>query len=456
MNIGQVEEMREFFKSGATRAYGFRLAQLKKLRAAIDAFEKELFGALHADLRKSPEESWVTEIGLVRTELSAAISRLKKWMKPRRARTNLLNFPSKSYVMAEPLGVVLIIGPWNYPFQLTLNPLIGAIAAGNCAVIKPSEYTTATSSVIGKLLRETFEPRYVSILEGEGAAVIPPLLNSFTFDHIFFTGSTGVGRQIYKMAADRLVPVTLELGGKSPCVVEEDANIRVAARRIAITKFTNAGQMCVAPDFVVVHNSRKKEFLTELQNSVNHFFGEDPMNSYSYCRIINEKQFDRLKALLNSGKLVFGGKTDRENLLVEPTVLTDVSLSSPLMQEEIFGPVLPVFGFNTKEEALELVQAHPDPLAFYIYTESRQREKQWISQVPAGGSCINNSSWHLTNHHLPFGGRGKSGTGSYHGKYSFDTFSHLRAVMRTPSWFDPNIKYPPFNGRLKLFKKLIR
>ena len=455
-DIGRLEEMRLFFKSGETGSYEFRIAQLRKLRTAIDTHEEELFGALHSDLRKSPEESWVTEIGMVRAELRVAISRLKSWMKRRRVRTNLLNFPSKSYVIAEPLGVVLIIGPWNYPFQLTLNPLIGAIAAGNCALIKPSEFTPATSAVIGKMIRNTFDPRYIEFLEGDGATVIPPLLNSFTFDHIFFTGSTSVGRQIYKMAADRLVPVTLELGGKSPCIVENDANVRVAARRIAITKFSNAGQMCVAPDFVMVHESRKTEFLEALRKSVRDFFGEDPMHSYSYCRIINDKQFGRLAALLETGTRVFGGRTDRENLLIEPTVLTDVSASSSLMQQEIFGPILPVFSFSRKEEVLELLQAHPDPLAFYVYTESRQKEREWIRLVPAGGSCINNSSWHLTNHHLPFGGRGKSGSGRYHGKYSFDTFSHHRAVMRTPSWFDPNIKYPPFKGRLNLFKKVIR
>jgi aldehyde dehydrogenase (NAD+) len=456
MNIGQLEEMRRFFQLGSTHSYEFRITQLKRLKDALLSNEKELFAALQADLRKSPEESWVTEIGMVIAEINVAISRLKKWMKPRRVATNLLNLPSRSYILPEPLGVVLIIGPWNYPVQLLLNPLVGAIAAGNCSVLKPSEFTPAVNGVIRKIISEKFPPGYISFVEGEGSAVIPPILKNFTFDHIFFTGSNTVGKEIYKMAAERLVPVTLELGGKSPCIVEEDANIKVAARRIAVTKFSNAGQMCVAPDFVLVHEKRKSEFLSELQKSLLAFFGEDALESYSYCRIINRRQFDRLRAYGNSGKIVFGGRSDEKRLLMEPTVVTDVVASDALMNEEIFGPILPVISFTSREQALAIINRHPDPLSFYIYTSDSRTEKEWMKLVPAGGTCINNSSWHLTNHNLPFGGRGNSGTGHYHGKYSFETFSHLRAVMKTPTWFDPNIKYPPFKGRLNLFKKVIR
>jgi aldehyde dehydrogenase (NAD+) len=456
MNIGQLEEMRRFFQLGSTGSYDFRISQLKKLREALLSSEKDLYAALQDDLRKSPEESWVTEIGMVISELNVAISKLKKWMRPRRVATNLLNLPSRSRIIREPLGVVLIIGPWNYPVQLLINPLVGAIAAGNCAVLKPSEFTPSVNRVIGKMITENFESGYITLLDGEGAAVIPPLLKAFTFDHIFFTGSTTVGREIYKLAAERLVPVTLELGGKSPCIVEEDANIRVAARRIAVTKFSNAGQMCVAPDYVLVHKSKQDKFLEELQKSVRDFFSGDPMNSYSYCRIINARQFDRLLAYMQSGKVEFGGKTDRVRLLMEPTVITGVSPDQPVMNEEIFGPVLPVIPFSSAEEALSIIKRHPDPLSFYVYTGDRRREKEWIRLVPAGGTCINNSSWHLTNHNLPFGGRGNSGMGRYHGRFSFETFSHLRAVMKTPTWFDPDIKYPPFKGRLKFFKKVVR
>ncbi|WP_276504352.1 aldehyde dehydrogenase [Terrimonas pollutisoli] len=452
----QLADSRQFFESGATTAYEFRKTQLVKLKTAIVNHEQALYKALNDDLKKSPEESWVTEIGFVLAEINNALRNLKRWMEPERVATNLVNLPSSSKVMKESLGVVLIIGPWNYPFQLLINPLVGAIAAGNCVVLKPSESAPATAAAIKKIVEETFEPSYILYVEGEGATVVPHMMKSFVFDHVFYTGNTVVGQMIYKMAAENLVPVTLELGGKSPCVVEDDADIKVAARRIAVAKFSNSGQMCVAPDYVLVDASKKDELIAALKSSIINFFGERPEESYSYGRMINEKQFNRVLNYLSQGTVEHGGRVNKETLFIEPTILTNLSTDSAVMQEEIFGPVLPVISFANTVEAKAIIRLNPNPLAFYIFTSSKKKEKEWLESVSFGGGCVNNSSWHLTNHHLPFGGRGFSGTGNYHGKYSFDTFSHKKAVMKTPTWVDPNIKYPPFDGRLALFKKLIR
>jgi aldehyde dehydrogenase (NAD+) len=456
MLLQSLNALGSYFKSGITKSYTFRKEQLKQLKKSILSHEQDLYEALYADLKKSPEEVWATETGMVMAELNTAIKNLRNWMEPERAGTNLLNMPSGSRVMKEPLGVVLIIGPWNYPFQLLINPLIGAIAAGNCVVLKPSEFAPATETVMKKIIEDVFSKEYILYVQGDGVTVIPEMMNNFSFDHVFYTGSTAVGKIIYKMAAERLVPVTLELGGKSPCVVESDANISVAARRIAMTKFSNAGQMCVAPDYLLVHDSVKDKLVEALKASALKFFGDKPEESYSYGKIINEKQFNRIAGYLSQGKIVYGGRTNKEKLFIEPTILTDVSMNGSIMKDEIFGPVLPVISFNTMEEAKAIIDNHPNPLAFYIYTSSNKKEKEWLEAVPAGGSCVNNSSWHLTNHNLPFGGRGFSGTGCYHGKYSFETFSHKKAVMKTPTWFDPSIKYPPFKGKLKLFKWIIK
>ena len=456
MLLTSLQHLRDHFHSGITKEYGFRKEQLKKLKGSILKHEQALYEALYTDLKKSKEETWVTETGLVISELNAAIKNLRQWMQPEDVETNLLNLPSSSKILKEPLGVVLIIGPWNYPFQLLINPLIGAIAAGNCAVLKPSEFAPATESVMKNIIEDVFSPEYILYVQGDGATVVPEMINYFAFDHVFYTGSTLVGKIIYKMAAEKLVPVTLELGGKSPCVVENDANIKVAARRIAMTKFSNAGQMCVAPDYVLVHASVKEKFIGAIKETVNTFFTANPEQSYNYGKIINKKQFNRIISYLSNGKIIFGGRTNEQQLYIEPTLLDNVNIHDAVMNEEIFGPVLPVVSFNTKEDALKIIEQHPNPLAFYIFTSSNAKENEWLNSVAFGGGCVNNASWHLTNHNLPFGGRGFSGTGSYHGKYSFDTFSHKKAVMKTPTWFDPSIKYPPFKGKLKLFKWVIR
>jgi aldehyde dehydrogenase (NAD+) len=455
-DIPRLEKLKHYFNSGGTKPYSFRKDQLKKLKTSILNHEQDLYDALYADLKKNPEETWVTETGMVISELNAAIKHLHRWMAPERKGTNLLNLPSSSKVLREPLGVVIIIGPWNYPFQLLINPLIGAIAAGNCVVLKPSEFAPATDAVMKKIIEDVFPPEYILYVQGDGATVIPAMMNNFAFDHVFYTGSTVVGKIIYKMAAEKLVPVTLELGGKSPCIVESDANLKVAARRIAMPKFSNAGQMCVAPDYVLVQESVKDKFIDTITNVVKEFYGDKPEQNYNYGKIINEKQFDRIKNYLVNGRVVFGGRTDRQQLFIEPTLLDGVTMNDAVMKEEIFGPVLPVISFKKKEDALKIIEQHPNPLAFYLFTGSSDKEKDWLNSVAFGGGCVNNASWHLTNHHLPFGGRGFSGTGNYHGKYSFDTFSHKKAIMKTPTWFDPAIKYPPLKGRLKLFKWVIR
>ena len=455
-NIDSLSAMRRYFESGVTKPYAFRKQQLINLKKAIAKYETALHQALYTDLKKSPEECWVTETGFLTAEISSTLKNLSSWMEQESASTNLLNLPSKSYVITEPLGVVMIIGPWNYPLQLLFTPMVGAIAAGNCVVLKSSEFAPATGAVMKQIIEETFGKQYIQLVEGDGAVVIPEMMNNFTFDHIFYTGSTAVGKIIYKMAADRLVPVTLELGGKSPCVVESDANIKVAARRIAMTKFSNAGQMCVAPDYVLVHESKRDELIAALKSTIGQFFGDKAEDSYNYSKIINERQFNRVSGYLQNGKIVHGGRTDASKLFIEPTVLADVPLDAPVMQDEIFGPVLPIISFSNSDEARQVIAMHPNPLAFYVFTSSNKKEKEWLNGVAFGGGCVNNASWHLTNHHLPFGGRGFSGTGHYHGKYSFETFSHKKAIMKTPTWFDPNIKYPPFKGKLKLFKWVIK
>jgi aldehyde dehydrogenase (NAD+) len=451
-----LQQLRHYYLTGATKTYQFRKAQLIQLKKAILQQEQALYAALYADLKKSKEECWVTELGMVLAEINETLRHLKSWMAPQRVRTNLLNMPSSSHILKEPLGVALIIGPWNYPFMLLINPLVGAIAAGNCAVLKPSEFAPATAAVIKKIIEQAFSPEYILLTEGDGATVVPALMNDFTFDHVFYTGSTTVGRLIYKMAADKLVPVTLELGGKSPCVVEQDAAIKVAARRIAVTKFSNAGQMCVAPDYVLVHASVKEELVAQLKKSIEAFYGTDASACYNYGKIVNHKQFDRLISYLKEGTILYGGNHNRQQLYLQPTLLDDVNMDSPLMKEEIFGPVLPIISFNSMQQALDIIAANKNPLSFYVFTSSTKKQTEWLQQVSFGGGCVNNASWHLTNYHLPFGGRGYSGTGQYHGKFSFDVFSHQKAVMKTPTWFDPAIKYPPFKGKLKLFKWIIK
>ena len=447
---------RSYFNSGATRSYKFRKAQLQKFKEAILSNEGQINQALYTDLKKSPEEAYASELGLLLSEINLALKKLEQWMRPVRVGTDLVNLPSSSRIYRDPLGVVLIIAPWNYPLQLLLIPLVSAIAGGNCAILKPSELAPATAAVIEKIITGIFPPDYIKVVQGDGAMIIPAMMNVFRFDHVFYTGSIPVGKIIYQLAAKDLVPVTLELGGKSPVIVEADANLEVAARRITLGKFLNTGQTCIAPDYLLVHASVKDKLVEKMKESIQQFYGADASTSYDYGKIINERRFDKLVSYLDQGNIICGGQSDKEKLFIAPTLIENVSMDSALMKEEIFGPLLPVQSFTTTEEAMQIVQQNANPLAFYLFTASKTKEQEWIGSTAFGGGCINNTDWHFTNHHLPFGGVGNSGLGAYHGKFGFDNFTRQKAVLKTPTWFDPNIKYPSFKGRLGLFKKLIR
>jgi aldehyde dehydrogenase (NAD+) len=429
---------------------------LQLLKQALLENEKEIALALYTDLKKSPEETYASETGLVLAEINVALKNLRQWMQPQPVATNLVNFPSSSKIYRDSLGVVLIIAPWNYPLQLLLIPLVGAIAGGNCVVLKPSEFSSSTSAFIKKMITENFPEEYIKVVTGDGAEVVPAMMKNFRFDHVFYTGSIPVGKLVYQMAAEKLVPVTLELGGKSPAIVTADADIHIAAKRIAFGKFLNIGQTCIAPDYILVHNDVKEKFIDKLKEKVIQFYSHDAADNYDYGKIINGKRFDKLISYLDDGKIVTGGNHNREKLFIAPTVLQEVAADAPVMTEEIFGPILPVIGYSSTEEAMEIVQRNKTPLAFYLFTNNKLEEKQWINKIPFGGGCINNADWHFANHNLPFGGVGTSGIGTYHGKFTFDTFTRTKAVMKTPIWFDPAFKYPPLKGKMKLFRWFIR
>lgn len=450
-----INALKDYFNTGATQTYAFRLLQLERLKKVVMDSEKILYEALYADLKKTEEDAWATEVGFFLSELNYTIKHLQEWMQPKSVATNLVNMPSSSYTIQEPLGVVCIIAPWNYPFQLLFTPLIGAIAGGNCAVLKPSEFAPATAKVMAKIVDDLFPNNYMLYMEGDGATVLPPLLTENRFDHIFYTGSTVVGKIIYKYAAEKLVPVTLELGGKSPAVITADANLRVAARRLASPKFSNCGQMCIAPDYILVPSELKDKLIKELINAIQSFYGVDAEASEHYGKIINDKQWLRITSYLSEGEIVYGGKSNREKLFIEPTIMTGVHADAKMMQDEIFGPILPILTYQSKEEALAIIQKNPNPLAFYVFTENKIDEQYWLTNVPSGGACVNNATMHITNHDLPFGGRGFSGIGGYHGKLSFDTFTHTKSVLKTPTWMDPSFKYPPYKGKAWLLKRLI-
>jgi aldehyde dehydrogenase (NAD+) len=377
-------------------------------------------------------------------------------MEPKSVDIALVNLPSSGKIYRDPFGVILIIAPWNYPLNLLLIPLVGAIAGGNCAVLKPSEFSPATASIVDKIITETFSQDFVKVVLGDGIKEIPAMMNSFRFDHVLFTGSTTVGKAVYQMAAEKLVPVTLELGGKSPGIVEADANIQVAARRLVLGKFINNGQTCISPDYILVHSSVKNKLVKSIIRAIEKFYSQDTANSYDYGKIINEKRFDKLVSYFQNGTIIYGGKHDREKLWIEPTLMENVLPDSLLMTEEIFGPILPIISFDTVDEALTIVNQSPEPLALYVFTSRRTNEKFWMENVHFGSGCINNTAWHFANKEFPFGGVGNSGLGAYHGKYSFDTFTREKPVMKTPTWFDPDFKYPPMKGRMNLLKMFIK
>ena len=451
----QLQSQRDFYNAGNTLPYEFRKSQLRALENAVKKYDAEISDALFADLGKSKEESWATETGLLLGEIKYAVKNLHRWMKPKRVSTGLVTFPSSGKIYRDPLGVVLIISPWNYPVQLSLVPLIGAIAAGNCAVLKPSEMAPATEKLIAKIIKETFNENYIKVVTGDGAEVIPAMINAFHFNHIFFTGSTAVGKSIYKLAADQLIPVTLELGGKSPCIVESDADLKVAAKRIVMGKFLNAGQTCIAPDYILVKESVKEKLLNELSETIEQFYTADPSASYDYGKIINQKRFQKLASFLSEGTVFYGGKTDQSKLYIQPTILTNITLADSVMKEEIFGPILPVITFTTTDEAINIVRQNNSPLSFYLFTKNKSIEAEWLRSTTFGGGCINNTVYHFANLNMPFGGIGNSGIGSYHGRKTFEIFSHAKPVLKTGTWLDPGIKYPPLKGKINLLKKFI-
>ncbi|HEU4551430.1 MAG TPA: aldehyde dehydrogenase [Chitinophaga sp.] len=456
MTTGEIHAAQQaFFESGNTLPLSFRKTQLKKLKQAIKQYESAILDALYADMRKHPVEAYGSEVGFLYAEIDHILGNLRSWMRPQEVSSPFEHYPSHSKILRSPLGLTLIIAPWNYPFQLLMAPLAGAIAGGNCAVLKPSELAPHTAAVIAQLVAATFDPAYIAVLLGDGSQVIPAAMQH-RFDHIFFTGSIPVGKKIMEMAVPHLTPVTLELGGKSPCVVDDRVNIKVAARRIVWGKYWNAGQTCVAPDYVLVHRRVKDRLIAAMQQAITDFYGADAAASPDYARIINTKRFDVLAAYLQQGRIIYGGHTNRDNLYIAPTLVEDVAWEAALMQEEIFGPILPVITFDELPQAVQMIRRHPYPLSLYVFTRRAATRRLLEEQVRFGGGCINNTLVHLTNPELPFGGVGFSGSGRYHGRYSFDTFTHPKGMMRTATWLDMRMKYPPFKNKLKYVKMLIK
>ena len=456
MNIEKlVEQQRKLFYTGKTRDYRFRLTALNRLEQAIRANQAEIEAALKKDLGKSAQEAYMTEIGLSLSEIAYAKKHLKQWMGRKNVPTPLAQFHSKSFVMPEPYGVTLIMSPWNYPFMLCIEPLAGAIAAGNCCVIKPSAYAPTVSAVLKKVVRLAFPPEYVAVVEG-GRAENEALLEQ-RFDYIFFTGSVLVGRLVMEKAARFLTPVTLELGGKSPCIVDETADLNLAAKRLAFGKFLNCGQTCVAPDYLLVQDTVREEFVRLLVKWIRRMYGKDPVKNVSYPKMINEKHYARVMGLLKGELAAAGGYGDPKTLKIAPTVLTDADWQSPVMQEEIFGPVLPVLEFHRLEDAIRMVERREKPLALYLFTTDKKAENKVLRRLSFGGGCVNDTVVHLTSPYMGFGGVGCSGMGSYHGKLSFDTFSHQKSVMKKYNWLDLPIRYQPYRAwKLRLLKLVLK
>ncbi|AVH70302.1 aldehyde dehydrogenase [Nostoc sp. 'Lobaria pulmonaria (5183) cyanobiont'] len=452
-NIGNIiQTQREFFQTGKTKEVTFRIEQLKNLKQAIIEHEQSIVEALQADLRKPEVETYLTEISVIK-DIDYAIKHLQNWTKPQKAAVSWDFFSYSARIYPEPLGVVLIIGPWNYPFNLIISPLIGAIAAGNCAIIKPSEIASHTSDIIAKIIAKNFDPAYLAVIEG-GVEASQKLLAE-KFDHIFFTGGTAVGKIIMAAAAKYLTPVTLELGGKSPCIVDTDINLEHTVRRITWGKFINAGQTCIAPDYLLVNKTIKKDLIDGLEKSLKEFYGENPVNSPDYARIISQKHFDRLVSFLKDGEVIIGGENQPSERYIAPTLIDNVSLEDSVMQEEIFGPILPIIEYTDIAEAIALINSRPKPLALYLFSQDKNLQKQVLQETSSGGVCINDTVMQVGVSSLPFGGVGDSGIGNYHGKASFDTFSHKKSVLQNSFWLDLKWRYAPYQGKLPLIKKLL-
>lgn len=450
MEINQLVKLqKEYFRTGETRSTGFRVAQLKKLYAAVKANEAEIARAMKLDMNKAPEEVYMTETGLVLDELRYHIKHLPKWNKRKYVSTPLAQFAARSFVSPEPYGTALIMSPWNYPILLCLEPLIGAISAGCTAIVKPSAYAEHSSNVIGKIIEETFDAQYIAVVQG-GRQANSQLLEQ-AFDYIFFTGSPVVGQLVMESAAKHLTPMTLELGGKSPVIVTADADIRLAAKRIAFGKVLNGGQTCVAPDYLLIHSQVKEQFVTAFQEALNEFFPGGETQDMNV--IINEKHYQRVKGLMDSGTVVAGGETDDQRRFIAPTLLDEVSFTSPIMQEEIFGPILPMITVDELDQCIDYIVSRPKPLALYLFTNNREVEERVLNACSFGGGCINDTMIHLATSKMGFGGVGASGMGEYHGKKSFDTFTHYRSIVKKANWIDLPVRYRPYSeAREKLMK----
>lgn len=451
-----LQRQRNFFATGATLDVQFRLDQLRRLRNLLKDYEQRIYDALYHDLRRAPEETYLIEIAVTLKELDYVIKKLHSWAKPKRIRTPFpLLTPGRSYLYYQPYGCALIISPWNYPIFLNFSPLVGAMAAGNCAVVKPSETSSATQEVISALINDNFPPEYIYSVEANPNEMDSLLAEKF--DYIFFTGGTSIGKIIMSAAAKNLTPLTLELGGKSPCIVDETANLRYAATRIIWAKMCNAGQTCIAPDYLYVHHRVKDKLIDECKKVLLHFYGIDPKSSNSYDRIINDKHFERLSNLLQSGKVVIGGQTVKEERYIAPTILDNVTWHDPVMQEEIFGPILPVITFTDIDEVIKTVNANPHPLALYIFSDNKKSINKVINNISFGGGCVNDCLLHVANQYLPFGGIGNSGMGAYHGKFSFETFSHKKAIYERKPKIALGLEYPPFSARKNVWlRRLLR
>ncbi len=455
------EKQQRFFNTHVTLEYVFRKDTLNRLEHAINTYENELINALSDDLGKSTFEAYGSEIALVKTELRYIRRNLKKWMRPKKHPDVLINFPSKNYSLAVPYGVSLVIGPWNYPVQLCLNPIIGAIAAGNTVLLKPSEWAPHVAEVLKKMIEEFFDPEYIAVIIGDHT--ISSTLVNLDLDYIFFTGSTKVGRIIGKSAGSRLIPCTLELGGKSPCIVDKNANLKVSAKRIAWGKYLNAGQTCVAPDYIIVHKDVEEKFIECLKKVITEFYGVSPEHSPDYSRIVSEKHVKRLHKLLkgsnkkthaiNNIEIVIGGDINKRERYISPTVVRGIDMNHPLMQEEIFGPILPILTFEKRDEIAKIIEKNALPLACYLFSNDINFQKYFNTKLKYGGGAINDTIAHLGNPNLPFGGIATSGIGAYHGKSSFETFSHIKSIMKKNYFFDIPLRYPPYTDKLKWLKK---
>lgn len=447
-----VSRQHQFFERGETQEIAFREEQLRKLKYILKENEQSFFDALDADFKKPAFETFGTELIVIYREIDHLLANLSRWAQAQKVSGSYLSFPSKSYVQPQPYGVSLVIGAWNYPIQLVINPALGSIAAGNCTILKPSEIAPHTADLLAGLINNAFDPGFLYAVQGD--ADVTQSLLAKPLDYIFFTGSARVGKKIMKAAAEQLTPLTLELGGKSPAIVDQSADISLAARRIAWGKFINAGQTCVSPDYVYIHESKKDEFTKLIRQQIQSFYGEYPQESPDYARIINQRNFKRLQDLMDADKITFGGDSDIDDFYIEPTLMTEVSWDDDIMKEEIFGPILPILTFKDLGEVISAVNQHPSPLALYIFTTNNTYEQRVINNIQFGGGCINDTAIHLGNLELPFGGIGQSGFGSYHGKASFDAFSQQKSIMKKANWLDIPLRYPPYENKFKWLKKL--